>query len=206
MVPSETACTSVSKQRKLQGSGSLPILLWVPPPPKAAARYILLQSLGYTGPLRDNDFLLLFFPLHLNQSSQIGKGKWLLEAGESHKCSGGSSKCLCPRVPAHARPLLLEWDSKAPHFLILSASLHCHRLASAELCPLEGSTLLLGKSKSRSEISHRIVSLGIQGRGRVRGEPVGGKGEEVGRCEGGGGRQKGRCTGSDRLTHFILFN
>lgn len=35
---------------------------------------------------------------------------------------------------------------------------------------------------------------------------MGGKGEEVGRCEGGGGRQKGRCTGSDRLTHFILFN
>lgn len=95
MVPSETACTSVSEKQKLQGSGSLPILLRVPPPPKTAARYILLQSLEYTGPLRDNDFLLLFFPLHLSQSNQIGKGKRLLEAGESRKCSGGSSKCPC---------------------------------------------------------------------------------------------------------------
>lgn len=113
-----------------------------------------------------------------------------------------ASACV-PRVPAYAKPPLLEWDSVAPHFLLLSASLHCHRLASAELCPLEGSTLLLGKSKSRSGISHCIVSVGIQDRGRVRGEPVGGKGGEVGRCEGGGGGR--RADGLDLTGSHVLF-
>lgn len=90
--------------------------------------------------------------------------------------------------PTHFPRVGLSWLL----LLILSTSLCCHCLASGELCTLEGSNLLLGKSKSGSELVTGLCHLEYkeerkserkEGGGGGGGGQVWGKREEGRRAE-----------------------